>query len=48
MVAWEFRRYACPDDVGWLGCLIVLGEPIAFIDLGRRVHWVHDIKGEGT
>lgn len=37
---WEFRRYRVPDDVGWLGVLIVLGEVIAFVDLGRRIYFV--------
>jgi hypothetical protein len=43
-MTWEFRRYACPDDVGWLGTIIVLGEPIAFVDLGRRIFWISELK----
>lgn len=43
MRVWQFKRYACPDDVGWLGCLVVLGEVIAFVDLGRRIYWVEQL-----
>lgn len=42
--AWEFKRYSIPDDVGWLGYLIVLGEVIAFVDLGKRIHFVSELK----
>lgn len=42
-----FHRYENPDSVGWLGYIEVLGEIIAFIDLGKRVHFVEEIEGWG-
>lgn len=46
MHTWEFRRYAKPDDVGWAGVIVVLGEPIAYVGLDRRISWVaHLMRG---
>lgn len=41
---WRFKRYSCPDAVGWLGWLEVCGETIAFVDLGRRIFFVDELK----
>lgn len=41
---WQFKRYAIPDEVGWLGVIIVCGEPIAFVDLSRRITFVSDLR----
>ncbi len=36
-----FVRYACPDDVGWLGWFEDSeGNPIAFVGLDRKVFFV--------
>lgn len=41
-----FKRYSCPDDVGWLGCFVdAAGVVTAFVGLDRRVVFVHEIKG---
>lgn len=40
-----FKRYACPDSVGWLGCFVHNGRVTAFVGLDRRVVFVRDIKG---
>lgn len=40
-----FKRYACPDAVGWLGWFESYdGEVIAFVGLDRRVLFVREIK----
>ena len=40
-----FRRYAIPDDVGWLGWFEDDGKTEAFVGLDRRVLFVHEIRG---
>ncbi len=40
-----FKRYAIPDDVGWLGVFTTFdGEVLAFVGLDRRVVFMHEIK----
>ncbi len=40
-----FRRYRCPDGVGWLGWFEdAHGNVTAFVGLDRRVFFVHEIK----
>lgn len=40
-----FKRYARPDDVGWLGWFENSnGETIAFVGLDRRVLFVWELK----
>jgi len=41
-----FKRYSCPDDVGWLGWFEDQdGIVTAFVGLDKRVFFVSDIKG---
>lgn len=40
-----FKRYACPDDTGWLGYFIHEGRVTAFVGLDRRVVFVWEIRG---
>ncbi len=39
-----FVRYECPDNVGWLGYFVYLGEVTAFVGLDRKVLFVREIK----
>lgn len=40
-----FRRYECPDGVGWLGWFEnAEGETIAFVGLDRRVYFVSEFR----
>ena len=39
-MTWRFVRYKCPDSVGWLGWIEVLGETIAFVGLDWRISFV--------
>jgi hypothetical protein len=44
-MTWQFCRYYCPDGVGWLGWLEVLGEVIAFVGLDRKIFFVDKEHG---
>lgn len=40
-----FKRYAVPDDVGWLGWFEDCeGHVTAFVGLDRRVTFIHEVK----
>ncbi len=40
-----FKRYSCPDAVGWLGVFVdANGRTIAFVGLDRRVFFVQEFK----
>jgi len=41
---WSFERYTFPGYVGgWLGVLIVCGEPIAFIGLDKQIFFISEL-----
>lgn len=43
-----FKRYAIPDDVGWLGYFTDCnGKVLAFVGLDRKVKFVYEIAGWG-
>lgn len=40
-----FKRYSCPDAVGWLGYFVdANGNTTAFVGLDRRVLFMYEIK----
>ncbi len=40
-----FKRYRCPDDVGWLGVFVDANDrAIAFVGLDRRVFFVKEFN----
>jgi len=39
-----FKRYKCPDDVGWLGWFEdTYGNCIAFVGLDRKILFIKEI-----